>query len=478
MELKDYIRILRAGWILIVVMALVGVASAALFSILTKPQFKASAQVFVSTQSGGTVQDLVQGSTFTQQRVKTYAGLVSTPIVLLPVISNLHLSMTADELAKSVSATAPLDTTLIQISVTDPDPVTAANLANGISESLTNVVQKIESTGAQSAQVKLTRVQEAEVPSAPGTPNVPINVGLGLFVGLVLGFGAAVLRHTLDNRVRGEKDIEVISPAPILGGIAFDPKAPKRPLIVQDDPRSPRAEAFRALRTNLQFIDAGGDGARSFVITSAMQSEGKSSTASNLAIALDDAGHKVIVVDADLRRPKIAQYMGLEGAVGLTDLLIGRADMDDAVQQWGRGNLHVLPAGSVPPNPSELLGSAKMHALVERLENEFDYVLFDAPPLLPVTDAAVLSKATGGAILAVAAGRTHRNQLKSAVTALDNVGVRLYGFVLTMLPVQGPHSYGYQTYGYGYGPIYAQDDVTVGKNSRRMTHRRVRGLIG
>ncbi|WP_136610350.1 polysaccharide biosynthesis tyrosine autokinase [Sinomonas albida] len=473
MELREYIRILRTGWILIVVMALLGVAAAAAFSILSKPQFKASAQVFVSTQSGGTVQDLVQGSTFTQQRVKTYAGLVTTPIVLLPVISNLHLSMTADELAKTAMASAPLDTTLIEISVTSPDPVKAADIANGISESLTNVVQNIESTGSQSSQVKLTRVKQADVPSTPVTPNVPINVALGLLVGLTLGVGAAVLKHALDNRVRSERDVEAISTAPILGGITFDAKAPKRPLIVQDDPRSPRAEAFRTLRTNLQFIDAGG-GARSFVITSAVESEGKSSTASNLAIALDSAGHKVIVVDADLRRPKLAQYMGLEGAVGLTDLLIGRADMEDAVQQWGRGGLRVLPAGSVPPNPSELLGSAAMHSLVQRLENEFDYVLFDAPPVLPVTDAAVLSKSAGGAILVVAAGRTHRSQLSAAVTALENVGSRLYGFVLTMLPVQGPHSYGYQTY--GYGPVYAQDEVTTGKSARM--HRRLRGLAG
>ncbi|MCH6471818.1 polysaccharide biosynthesis tyrosine autokinase [Sinomonas terrae] len=475
MELRDYVRILRAGWILVVVMALAGVAAAAIFSLVSKPQFKASAQVFVSTQSGGTVTDLVQGSTFTQQRVKTYAGLVTTPIVLLPVISNLHLSTTADDLAKSVTATASLDTTLIEISATSPDPVQSANIANGISQSLTNVVQNIESTGSQSAEVKLTRVQEAEVPSAPVTPNVPIDVALGLFLGLALGVGVVVLRHTLDNRVRSDQDVQTISAAPILGGIMYDAKASKRPLIVQDDPRSPRAEAFRTLRTNLQFLDAG-EGARCFVVTSAIESEGKSSTASNLAIALDNAGHRVIVIDADLRRPKLATYMGLEGAVGLTDLLIGRADMEDAVQQWGQGGLHVLPAGSVPPNPSELLGSAAMQSLVKRLEGQFDYVLFDAPPLLPVTDAAVLSKFAGGAIVVVAAGRTHRSQLAAAVTALENVGVRLFGFVLTMLPAQGPHSYGYQTY--GYGPVYAQDDVTVGKESRRMMHRRVRGLSG
>ncbi|MDQ4502974.1 polysaccharide biosynthesis tyrosine autokinase [Sinomonas sp. ASV322] len=478
-ELRDYIRIIRTGWVLIVVMALVGVAAAAGISILMKPQFKASAQVFVSTQSGGSVADLVQGSTFTQQRVKTYAGLVTTPIVLLPVISTLHLSMTADELAKSVTASAPLDTTLIQISAVSSDPVRAAEIANATSESLTNVVQSIESTGSQasqSSQVKLTRVQEAQVPSTPVTPNVPLNLGLGLFLGLALGVGGAVLRHVLDNRVRNEHDIESISPSPVLGGTTFDSKAAKRPLIVQDDPRSPRAEAFRALRTNLQFIDAGG-GARSFVITSSIESEGKSSTASNLAIALDNAGHKVVVVDADLRRPKLAEYMGLEGAVGLTDLLIGRAEMDDVLQPWGRGDLHVLPAGSVPPNPSELLGSRAMYALVRRLEQDFDYVLFDAPPLLPVTDAAILSKTAGGAIVVVAAGKTHRGQLGAAVTALENVGARVFGFVLTMLPVQGPHSYGYQAYGYGYGASHAEDEPETVK-PERSTARRVRGTVG
>lgn len=476
MELRDYIRIIRTGWVLIVVMALVGVAAAAGFSLITKPQYKASAQVFVSTQSGGSATDLLQGSTFTQQRVKTYAGLVTTPIVLLPVISTLDLHVTADELAKSVKATAPLDTTLIQISAESPDPVKAADIANATSESLTNVVKSIETTGTQTASIKLTRVQEAQVPSSPVTPNVPLNIAIGLLAGLALGFGAAVLRHVLDNRVRNEADIEAISPAPILGGTTFDTKAAKRPLIVQDDPRSPRAEAFRTLRTNLQFIDAGG-GARSFVITSSLQSEGKSSTASNLAIALDNAGHKVVVVDADLRRPRLAEYMGIEGAVGLTDLLIGRAEMEDVLQPWGSGALHVLPAGSVPPNPSELLGSGAMYDLVRRLEQDFDYVLFDAPPLLPVTDAAILSKAAGGAIVVVAAGRTHRSQLGGAVNALENVGARVFGFVITMLPVQGPHAYGYQAY--GYGPIYGQDEAEQENTDRKARRsRKTRGLVG
>ncbi|WP_423917967.1 polysaccharide biosynthesis tyrosine autokinase [Frigoribacterium sp. 2-23] len=465
MELRDYITVLRKGWVFIVAMVLVGVGAAAAYSLVKTPDYSASAQVFVSTQTSGSVSDLAQGNTFTQQRVKTYASLVTTPIVLLPVITSLGLETTAEQLAKSLTASAPLDTTLIQIDAVSEDPVMAANIANATSQSLTNVVQQIESTSdTGGSQVKLTRVQEAQVPVSPVSPNIPLNLALGLLVGLAIGVGIAVLRHTLDNRVRNEGDVEKISTAPVVGGIAFDPKASSRPLIVQADPRSPRAESFRTLRTNLQFLDLGGR-ARTFVMTSSVQSEGKSTTVANLAIALDNAGNRVIVIDADLRRPKLGDYMGIESSVGLTDLLIGRADLADVAQPWGRGQLHVLPAGQIPPNPSELLGSRAMQELIALLEQQFDYVLFDAPPLLPVTDAAILSKSASGAIVVVASGKTHKSQLAGAVSALEGVGAPVAGFVMTMMPTKGPDAYGYGRYGGAYG--YGIDDDTESKASKK-----------
>lgn len=468
MELRDYITVLRKGWVLIVVLALVGVAAAAGFSLLKKPVYSASAQVFVSTETSGSASDLAQGNTFTQQRVLTYSNLVSTPIVLLPVIAKLQLDMNADELATMVSATAPTSTTLISISVNDTDPVQAANIANATSQSLTNVVQDIEATDAEgTSSVKLTRVKQADVPSAPVSPNVPVNVALGLLVGLALGVAIAVLRETLDNRVRTEQDVEKISDKPVVGGIAFDSKASERPLIVQVDPRSPRAESFRTLRTNLQFLDLG-TGSRTFVMTSSVQSEGKSTTVANLAIALDSAGFRVILIDADLRRPRVAEYMDVDTNAGLTDVLIGRAELEDVAQPWGRGNLVVLPAGQIPPNPSELLGSRAMQELIERLEKEFDYVLFDAPPLLPVTDAAILSKKASGAIVAVASGKTHKGQFAAAVSALENVGAPIAGYVITMMPVRGPGAYGYGRYGYGYGyGLEADEDTPKVKPPKR-----------
>lgn len=474
-ELRDYITVLRKGWVLIVVLALVGVAAAAGFSLLKKPVYSASAQVFVSTETSGSASDLAQGNTFTQQRVLTYSNLVDTPIVLLPVISSLGLEMNADQLATMVSATAPTSTTLISITVEDTDAVQATEIANATSQSLTRVVQDIEATDANgTSTVKLTRVKQADVPLKPVSPNVPVNIALGLLVGLALGVGIAVLRETLDNRVRVETDVEKISDKPVVGGIAFDSKASERPLIVQVDPRSPRAESFRTLRTNLQFLDLG-TGSRTFVMTSSMQSEGKSTTVANLAIALDSAGFKVILIDADLRRPRVSEYMDVDGSAGLTDVLIGRAGLEDVAHPWGRGNLVVLPAGQIPPNPSELLGSKAMQDLIGTLEDQFDYVLFDAPPLLPVTDAAILSKKASGAILAVASGKTHKGQLAAAVSSLENVGAPIAGFVITMMPLKGPGAYGYGRYGYGYG--YGLDETEPPQPTTKAP-KKARGKLG
>lgn len=459
-ELRDYIRILSKSWILIVLLVLVGVGAASAYSILQTPQYSATSKVFVSTQTAGTTSELAQGNTFTVQRVKTYSDLVGTPIVLLPVIGDLQLDITSDQLAGRITASAPLDTSIIDVTVTDDDPVLASEIANATSESLTSVVGVIEKPDGDDtvSPVKLTLAQRASIPSVAVSPNVPVNIALGGLVGLALGLGLAVLRETLETRIRNERDVQSITDTPILGGIVFDPKAQSRPLIVQADPRSPRAESFRTLRTNLQFLDADRTD-RSFVVTSSIESEGKSTTGANLAIALSDAGSRVLLVDADLRRPKVSDYMGLEGAVGLTDVLIGRAELKDVVQQWGRRELFVLPAGHIPPNPSELLGSDRMSHLISEFNRAFDVVIYDTPPLLPVTDAAILAKTVGGTLLVVAAGRTHKNQLKGALSALENVGAPVSGLVLTMLPTKGPDAYGYGRYGYGYG--YGEDVAEV-----------------
>ncbi|QEO09509.1 polysaccharide biosynthesis tyrosine autokinase [Protaetiibacter larvae] len=455
MELRDYLRILRRNWILIIVITLAGVAGGAAFSLLQTPSYEATTKVFVSATGASSVSELNAGNSFTQQIVRSYAEVVTTGLVLDPVISELGLDDSVKDLAARVTATATLNTVIVDITVADPDPVQAANIANTIAENLIEAVPDLTPPNADGvAPVKITVAQSALVPADPVSPRVSLNVALGALVGLALAIGIAVLRSVLDQRIRGQRDVELITDRPILGAIAYDPKAKDRPLIVHADPLSPRAESFRSLRTNLQFVDMGTE-RRSFVVTSSIESEGKSTTTANLAIALRDSGMNVCVIEGDLRRPKLVDYLGLEGAVGLTDVLIGRAELSDALQRWGRNNLFVLPAGQIPPNPSELLGSAAMAKLLRELESQFHLVLVDAPPLLPVTDGAILSRQTSGAIVITAAGRTQRNQLEAALKSLASVDAKVHGIVLTMMPTKGPDAYGYGAYGYGYG--YTQE---------------------
>ncbi|WP_062318495.1 polysaccharide biosynthesis tyrosine autokinase [Demequina maris] len=450
MELQDYLRIVRKNWVLIGVLTALGAGVGLAFSLMATPTYSAASKVFVSTAGGSTVTDLAQGNSFTQQRVKTYSDLIGTSAVLQPTIDNLHLDLSVAQLRGKISASTPLNTSVIDISVSDSDPVFAASLATEAANQLIDVVEDIETTDAsEGSPVRLTVVQQAEVPQYPVSPKRALNIALGVITGLATGVGIALLRATLDTRIRGERDLERITDSPVLGGIVFDPKAKQRPLIVHEDARSPRAESFRTLRTNLQFLDTE-RATRSFVITSSIPSEGKSTTAANLAITLADAGARVLLVGADLRRPKMAQYMGIEASVGLTDVLIGRLELDHAIQRWGRSELHLLPSGSIPPNPSELLGSSRMDELINQLNARFDVVLYDAPPLLPVTDAAVLAKLVGGAVVIVAAGKTHAPQLDSALQSLETVGAHVSGLVLSMLPARGPDAYGYGRYGYTY----------------------------
>ncbi|WP_336641747.1 polysaccharide biosynthesis tyrosine autokinase [Microbacterium sp. USHLN272] len=449
MELSDYIRILRKSWLVIVIMTLLGLAAAAGYSLTRTPLYESQSVVFVQSQAGTTVSELQQGSTFAQARITTYVSLVREPVVMNPVITELQLDTSAEQLAESVKSSSPVNSTLIEITVQNADPVLAADIANALGASLAAAVERIDTpAGQDQSPIKLTRVRDAVAAYSPVSPNVPLNLALGVLVGLALGAGIAVLRSVLDNRVRSPRDIEVLTERPIIGAIPFDPKAKDRPLIVQADPLNPRSEAFRALRTNLQFLEM--NGGHTFVITSSIPSEGKSTTTLNLALALADSGKRVALIDTDLRKPKVAQYLGIEGGTGLTDVLIGRARVADVLLPWGARSLYVLPAGKIPPNPSELLGSPRMQKLLDALAKEFDVVLCDAPPLLPVTDAAVLSRATSGAIMAVAVGKTTTHQLEGALDALETVGSKVAGVVLTMVPTKGADAYSYG-YGYGYG---------------------------
>lgn len=465
MDLPDLVKTIRKGWLLILVGLVAGVGAGLGLTAITEREYTATTKLFVSvrTSDSSSAADVSQGSAAAQQKVRSYTEVATSASVLQPVITKLGLDVTPAALARQVEATTPVSSVVMTISVTDRSATAAAEIANAIGASFSTYVSELETpTEGGASQVKVADITSAVVPAAPSSPNRTVNVGVGALLGLLLGFVSAVLRSMLDTRVHGPRDVAAVTGAPVLGTIGFDALAGRRPLIVQSEPRSPLAEAFRALRTNLQFVDLTSSGG-SFVVTSAMPSEGKTTTTANLAIAIAETGAKVVLIDADLRRPRLAQVMGIEGGAGLTDLLIGRAELDDVVQPWGTGSLSVLPAGLVPPNPSELLGSAAMRALLDILTAEFDYVLIDAPPTLPVTDAAVLSTVTAGAIIVTAARQSRRSQLQAAIANIDRLGSRILGVVVTKIPARGAREYGnaYGSYGTYYGRVAEVDLATV-----------------
>ncbi len=455
MKLRDYWVIVRKGWKYLVAAVAIALAAGVAVTLLSTPMYSSTTSVFVSAQTADTTADLLQGSSFTQQRVKSYADIATSPIVLDPVIESLGLDITSAELAKQISTEVPLNTVLINITVNDPNANKAATIANAVGQSLATQVDAIEAPlSGQVSPVKLSTVQPGQVSLKPDSPKLAVNMAIALLAGLVLGFGIAWLRETLDVRVRNGNDIEEIGHAGILGGIVFDESADDNPLVVLTQPKSVRSEAFRQLRTNIQFIEAA-EGRKTIVVSSSIPSEGKSFTTANLAISMADAGMKVLLIDCDFRKPKIHKTFGIEGTVGFTNFLIGQAKWNDVVQPWGlTGKLDILPAGQIPPNPSELLGSEAMKKALATVEAKYDVVLIDTAPLLPVTDAAILSKIAGGIVLVVNVGRITKPQLQGAINHIDAVGGKIIGFVMNKIPTKGADAYYYYSYGYKYGYKY------------------------
>lgn len=466
MELRDYLRVLRRRWRWTVALLLLCTAGAVVVTVLTTPLYRATAQLFVSTTSQDSLSELAQGSSFTFRQVTTYADLVTAPVVLAPVIETLGLDEDPEELAGHISTAVPDNTVLINVTVTGEDPGQAALVANAVAEQFTTTVDDLERSDARGASpVKASVVRPAQVPKSPVVPNVARNVALGVSLGLLLGVAAAVLRDLSDTRITGAADVERIADLPVIGAIAYDRDGGRSPLVVDQPDYSPRSEAFRAVRTNLQFIDAA-EQPRSLLLTSSLPGEGKTTSVLNLALTLGASGRQVCVVEADLRRPKLMEYLGMESSAGLTSVLIGAAELDDVLQPC-TPHVMALGSGAVPPNPSELLGSPAMRSLLEALRQRYEYVVIDAPPLLPVTDAAVLSKAVDGTIVVVGSGVVHRHQLARALSTLEGVDARVLGLLMNRLPTATAHTYGYYE---GYGP--PADGKTARRERRERRERR------
>ncbi|MGV0642456.1 polysaccharide biosynthesis tyrosine autokinase [Mycolicibacterium sp. XJ2546] len=449
MSIQNFVKLLRTRWLIICITIAVAVLGAVAVNLLTTPLYEASTRLFVSTTSSASVAEMYQGNRFSQERVISYTELLTGETLAQRTIDKLDLDMSADELQDNVEASAKLDTVLINVAVLDESPVRARDIADALSDEFVVMVRELETPpNGTRPDARVVVEQRASIPEAPVTPKTTRNLLMGLMLGVLLGVGFAVVRDVLDNTVKERKALEETTGVGLVGSIPLDKDRKKEPAISFENDNSTIAEAFRKLRTNLQFL-AVDNPPRVMVITSSMPMEGKSTTAINIALALAEAEKNVVIVDGDLRRPRLDKYLDLVGTVGFSTVLAGSASLNDVVQKTRFSGLSALTSGAIPPNPSELLGSLAAKKVLDELRTQFDYVVVDSSPLLAVTDAAILAANADGVLIMARFGQTKRDHLAHAVGMLKDVGASLLGVVFTMTPPRGNVSYSYNYSYYG-----------------------------
>ena len=454
MDLKDFYRLVLRNLPLVLACTFLGIAVAAGITFTQTPIYQSNVQLFVSTPASALdISALAQGNSFTQQRVISYAQIINGPATLNPVIKQLKLPYTEQELARNISSTAPLNTVLINLTVSDPDPERASAIANAVGAQFGSTVQALESQ-ANASSIAVSIVKSAVPATTPSSPKKSLNLLLGLILGFSLGIAMGVLRLVFDNTVKNQEHLNGVT---LLAAINYDEEAATKPLISDIGRYSLRTESFRTLRTNLQFIKSEKP-LHILTFTSCVPGEGKTTSALNISIALSQAGCKTLFIEGDLRRPRSAKYLRIEkGSIGLTDILAGHlpaitaTNIKKLVTKWGEHDLHFLPSGKIPSNPAELLNSPLIDELFGTLRGIYDYVIIDSPPLLPVTDAAILAAKSDGAILIVKAGDTRIGQFRGALEALNAVGANTVGAIINMIPLESRDT---EDYGWRYGKPY------------------------
>ena len=466
MDLQQYLHAVRTHWWAVLTPVALAVAFGLYLVAAADSEYRASVTFFIATSSDASTQGAVQGDEFAQRRVNSYLGLLTTDRLAGNVIEETGLALTPGQVKAMIGADADVDTVLLTATVTDSSRDVVTQVADAVSTEFVELIDELENQGPAQGSVDLEVVSGPSVTELP--PRRALMVGIPGVIGLVLGLALVWLLELRDKTIRSDAELVALHPVPVLGTIPVDRRLRDAPRLSHEPASSAGIESFRQLRTNLEFIDID-TRVQVLVVTSAVAAEGKTTTVTNIAAALAAADKRVLVVEADLRRPTLDEYFAVEPGVGLTDVVVGHAELDAALRPVGPRGLVVLPSGQPPPNPSELLGSEAMAQLLERLRPRFDNILISTPPLLPVTDAAVLAAVADGVVVVVRAGKTTRHQLMQAMRSLQAVGARVLGTVLNMAPShRGPAYRAYwRTGGRTPEPPGTEDEVASDGTSRR-----------
>lgn len=439
---RDVCRAFLRDWSIIVVCSLLAAVLALCLSLLQTPQYQSTAILYVTSGTVDDSQSAYQGSLASQQRVASYARLADSDVILKQAIESSGLDLSVEGARQRVSATSSVNTVLLSVAAVTDSPDESVRLSNGVAKAMIAFVTELE-TPARGGNplAKLTLVSPATENLNPVEPKVSRNCLLGILAGLLLGLTVVLVRLRFDSRLRTVEDVESAAGAAPLAVIPADEEFSVNRVTDFHSGANRTAEAFRKLRTNLELL---GSESRpgTIVITSPGESEGKTTVSLNLGASLAEAGQKVIVVDGDLRRGGVGSAISLSSAVGFMDYLRGGLSITDVIQRSDIGQFDILAVGTPPPNPAEVLGSARVGRCLAELADMYDTVVIDTPPTLPVTDAVVVSRWADGVLVVIRAGKTKSGDLYALKRELASGGAPILGYVVNSDAESG------LTYGY------------------------------
>ncbi len=447
MDVTQYLRILRRWWWLFIASTVIGAAVAYLASSQITPTYSATSTLLVVQQQtpGVVVRNDLETSALL---ANTFSRMITVRPVLERAIQQGGLDVSVGELRGSLRIANPPATSLLEVTALAHDPVLARDMANTVSEAFISSDEALLTASAGVVNI----LEPATTPGAPISPNKSLNAMLGGALALIACAVLVVVFEYLDDTVKAPQDILELTGLPTIGRVESfgGVHAPGDQLQAAIRPQSAVAESYRAARTNLANMLArhtqGDDGLRLVLFTSTQRNEGKSTTASNLAVVFGLAGYRVVLIDADLRRPTLHRVFSIDNSEGLTSLLLApEASLARAVQRTAHPNVSLIPSGPIPANPSELLGSGRMREVLSELRDQFDLVLLDTPPTLGITDSSALAPMVDALVVVVRPGKTRTGDLRATIEQLATSGKPIVGVVLNRATGDGRHS------GYGYG---------------------------
>lgn len=376
-----------------------------------------------------------------QKMVKTYSELLTSKIVLEDVIGNTGLDLTLDDLASMIKIKTTTESEFINITIEGKNADDTTLIANQLPVSLKNISSQIRGVD------NVILVDTASRPEKPASPNIIINISLAFVLGLIFSICLVILINYLDQRIKDKNELKEIINLPILGEVpnfsSLNTNNDDNYLFASIAPKSLPSESINILRSNLQFCNVNSS-LKKILFTSSSPGEGKSTIISNLGISLALTNKKVIIIDCDMRKPRIHRLFSLSNIIGLSHILSNQAELEECLQSSGIDNLSILTAGIIPPNPSELISSSGMKILLDRLSSNFDFILIDSPPLPLVADSQVLSTFVDGTLLITKFGYTNKSSLINTTEILDGLNTNVIGVVLNNSPLNSSSNYYYE----------------------------------